>query len=248
MSSDEYGKVLSLGYSSLNRNVERQKVNFFNADGIAAAAGFTSNVLDLAKFARWQLNLLSSDKKNILSAETLKNMHKVHWDDDLSSVTRGLGFGVYNLDGESWVGHGGSCPGYRSQLYISPNLGIAYSVMINSSGTSPTKYIRGIHRILSKVNLNKGDEINKFKEFEGKYISQPWVSETYVQSWGGDLALISLPSDEPYLSLYKHVDGDVFKKILSNDDLGQELEILRDENNNVIGYKTHQNIYKKDLR
>jgi len=248
MSSDEYGKVLSLGYSSLNRNVERQKVNFFNADGIAAAAGFTSNVLDLAKFARWQLNLLSSDEKNILSAETLKNMHKVHWDDDLSSVTRGLGFGVYNLDGESWVGHGGSCPGYRSQLYISPNLGIAYSVMINSSGTSPTKYIRGIHRILSKVNLNKGDEINKFKEFEGKYISQPWVSETYVQSWGGDLALISLPSDEPYLSLYKHVDGDVFKKILSNDDLGQELEILRDENNNVIGYKTHQNIYKKDLR
>ena len=248
MSSDEYGKVLSLGYSSLNRNVERQKVNFFNADGIAAAAGFTSNVLDLAKFARWQLNLLSSDKKNILSAETLKNMHKVHWDDDLSSVTRGLGFGVYNLDGESWVGHGGSCPGYRSQLYISPNLGIAYSVMINSSGTSPTKYIRGIHRILSKVNLNIGDEINKFKEFEGKYISQPWVSETYVQSWGGDLALISLPSDEPYLSLYKHVDGDVFKKILSNDDLGQELEILRDENNNVIGYKTHQNIYKKDLR
>ena len=248
MSSDEYGKVLSLGYSSLNRNVERQKVNFFNADGIAAAAGFTSNVLDLAKFARWQLNLLSSDEKNILSAETLKNMHKVHWDDELSSVTRGLGFGVYNLDGESWVGHGGSCPGYRSQLYISPNLGIAYSVMINSSGTSPTKYIRGIHRILSKVNLNKGDEINKFKEFEGKYISQPWVSETYVQSWGGDLALISLPSDEPYLSLYKHVDGDVFKKILSNDDLGQELEILRDENNNVIGYKTHQNIYKKDLR
>ncbi len=248
MSSDEYGKVLSLGYSSLNRNVEREKVNFFNADGIAAAAGFTSNVLDLAKFARWQLNLLSSDKKNILSPETLKNMHKIHWDDELSSVTRGLGFGVYNLDGESWVGHGGSCPGYRSQLYISPNLGIAYSVMINSSGTSPTKYIRGIHRILSKVNLNIGDEINKFKEFEGKYISQPWVSETYVQSWGGDLALISLPSDEPYLSLYKHVGGDVFKKILSNNDLGQELEILRDQNNKVIGYKTHQNIYKKDLR
>ena len=248
MSSDEYGKVLSLGYSSLNRNVEREKVNFFNADGIAAAAGFTSNVLDLAKFARWQLNLLGSSEKNILSAETLKNMHKIHWDDDLSSVTRGLGFGVYNLDGESWVGHGGSCPGYRSQLYISPNLGIAYSVMINSSGTSPTKYIRGIHKILSKVNLNKGDEINKFKEFEGKYISQPWVSETYVQSWGGDLALVSLPSDDPYLSLYKHVGGDVFKKILSNNDLGQELEILRDENNNVVGYKTHQNIYKKDLR
>ena len=120
--------------------------------------------------------------------------------------------------------------------------------MINSSGTNPSKYIRGMHSILNKVKLKKGEKINEFKEFEGKYISQPWVSETYVQSWGGDLALVSLPSDDPYLSLYKHVGGDIFKKILSNNDLGQELEILRDENNNVIGYKTHQNIYKKDLR
>ena len=47
------------------------KVNFFNADGIAAAAGFTSNVLDLAKFARWQLNLVGSSEKNILSPEVL---------------------------------------------------------------------------------------------------------------------------------------------------------------------------------
>ena len=247
MSIEDYGNILSLGYSSLNRNVERDKVNFFNADGIAAAAGFTSNVLDLAKFARWQLNLLSSSEKNILLPETLKDMHKVHWDDDLSSVTRGLGFGVYNLDGGTWVGHGGSCPGYRSQLYISPELGIAYSVMINSSGTNPSKYIRGMHRILSKVKLKKGEKVNKFKEFEGKYISQPWSSETYVQSWGENIALVSLPANEPYISLYKHIEGDVFKKILSNDDLGQELEILRDDENNVIAYKTHQNIYKKEL-
>ena len=247
MSIEDYGNILSLGYSSLNRNVERDKVNFFNADGIAAAAGFTSNVLDLAKFARWQLNLLSSSEKNILLPETLKDMHKVHWDDDLSSVTRGLGFGVYNLDGGTWVGHGGSCPGYRSQLYISPELGIAYSVMINSSGTNPSKYIRGMHRILSKVKLKKGEKVNKFKEFEGKYISQPWSSETYVQSWGENIALVSLPANEPYISLYKHIEGDVFKKILSNDDLGQELEILRDDENNVIAYRTHQNIYKKEL-
>ena len=37
----------------------------------------------------------------------------------LFPVTRGLGFGVYDINGEKWVGHGGSCPGYRSQLYLS---------------------------------------------------------------------------------------------------------------------------------
>ena len=247
MSSEDYGKNLTLGYSSLNRNNEREKVNFFNADGIAAAAGFTSNVEDLAKFARWQIDLVKSLEKNILSPETLKLMHEIHWDDELTSVTRGLGFGVYNFDGENWVGHGGSCPGYRSQLYINTNKELAYSVMINSSGTSPTKYIDGIHEILSNVTLKKGEEINRFEEFEGKYISQPWVSETYVQSWGDNLALVSLPSDDPYISLYKHIEGDVFKKILNNNDLGQELKIIRDDNNKVVAYKTHQNIYKKDL-
>ena len=247
MSTEDYGKNLTLGYSSLNRNNEREKVNFFNANGIAAAAGFTSNVEDLAKFARWQIDLVKSLEKNILSPETLKLMHEIHWDDKLTSVTRGLGFGVYNFDGENWVGHGGSCPGYRSQLYINTNKELAYSVMINSSGTSPTKYIDGIHEILSNVTLKKGEEINRFEEFEGKYISQPWVSETYVQSWGDNLALVSLPSDDPYISLYKHIEGDVFKKILNNNDLGQELKIIRDDNNKVVAYKTHQNIYKKDL-
>ena len=247
MSSEDYGKILTLGYSSLNRNNEREKVNFFNADGIAAAAGFTSNVEDLAKFARWQIDLVESLEKKILSPETLKLMHEIHWDDELTSITRGLGFGVYNFDGDYWVGHGGSCPGYRSQLYINTNKELAYSVMINSSGTSPTKYIDGIHEILSNVTLKKGEEINRFEEFEGKYISQPWVSETYVQSWGDNLALVSLPSDDPYISLYKHIEGDIFKKILNNNELGQELKIIRDDNNKVVAYKTHQNIYKKDL-
>ena len=247
MSTEDYGKNLTLGYSSLNRNNEREKVNFFNADGIAAAAGFTSNVEDLAKFARWQIDLVKSLEKNILSPETLKLMHEIHWDDELTSVTRGLGFGVYNFDGENWVVHVGSCPVYLTQLYINTNKELAYSVMINSSGTSPTKYIDGIHEILSNVTLKKGEEINRFEEFEGKYISQPWVSETYVQSWGDNLALVSLPSDDPYISLYKHIEGDVFKKILNNNDLGQELKIIRDDNNKVVAYKTHQNIYKKDL-
>ena len=247
MSSEDYGKNLTLGYSSLNRDNNREKVNFFNADGIAAAAGFTSNVEDLAKFARWQISLVKSLEKNILSPETLKTMHEIHWDDELTSVTRGLGFGIYNFDGENWVGHGGSCPGYRSQLYINTDKELAYSVMINSSGTSPSKYIAGIHEILSNVKLKKGQEINRFKEFEGKYISQPWASETYVQSWGDNLALVSLPSDDPHISLYKHIEGDIFKKILNNNELGQELKIIRDLDNNVIAYKTHQNIYKKDL-
>ena len=55
MSNEEYGGVLSVGYSSIKRNRNREKVNFFNAEGIRAAAGFTSNVEDLGKFATLNL-------------------------------------------------------------------------------------------------------------------------------------------------------------------------------------------------
>ena len=118
--------------------------------------------------------------------------------------------------------------------------------MINSGGTSPSKYIKGIHEILSKVKTLKGTEINKFKELTGSYNTQPWAGETYVQSWGDHIALVSLPSDEPYLlRLYRNVDNDLFKRVLANNKLGEELEILRNNDNTIIGYKTHQNIYKR---
>jgi CubicO group peptidase (beta-lactamase class C family) len=245
MSNEEYGGVLSVGYSSIKRNRNREKVNFFNAEGIRAAAGFTSNVEDLAKFAAWQIQLLKSLEKNIISSETLKEMHKVNWDDELTSVTRGLGFGVYNLNGETFVGHGGSCPGYRSQLYLSPDTGISYSVLINSSGTNPGRYIQGIHKILKKVTKKKETLSNKFKEMEGVYSAQPWGSETYIQSWGNYLALLDIPSNSPELTLYKMIKKDVFKRILKNGELGEKLEILRDEKKLIIGFKSHQNIYSK---
>ena len=248
MSKEEYGGLLSVGYSSINRDRNREKVNFFNADGIAAAAGFTSNVEDLAKFAAWQIQLLKSLEKNIISSETLKEMHKVSWDDELTSVTRGLGFGVYKFNGETFVGHGGSCPGYRSQLYLSPEQGISYSVMINSSGTNPGKYIQGIHKILKKVSKNKESLSNKFKEIEGVYIAQPWGSETYIQSWNNHLAMLDLPSNSPDLTIYKKIEKDIFKRVLKNGELGEELKILRDKNKLVIGFKSHQNIYYKSKK
>ena len=113
---------------------------------------------------------------------------------------------------KKWVGNGGSCPGYRSQLYLSSEKGISYSVMINSSGTDPGKYIIGMHEILKKVTKITGSDSNKFKDIEGVYIAQPWNSETYIQSWGDHIALLFIPSDSPELNLYKNIEKDVFKK------------------------------------
>ncbi|MCK4746034.1 MAG: beta-lactamase family protein, partial [Bacteroidales bacterium] len=76
---DQYGQDLAIGYSALKREQNRDKVELFRANGITPAAGFSSNVLDLGKFASWQFRLMDSTITEILNPSTLKYMQNVHW-------------------------------------------------------------------------------------------------------------------------------------------------------------------------
>ena len=51
MDRKQYGKELIVGFGAENRKRNRESVPYFNAFGIDPAAGFTSNTVDLAKFA-----------------------------------------------------------------------------------------------------------------------------------------------------------------------------------------------------
>ena len=90
---------LSTGYSALHRNGERKPLEPFFTEGITAAAGFTSTVEDMAKFASWQFRLLETGGKEILLSSTLKDMQRVHWMDPNWRTSWGLGFSVRNVDG-----------------------------------------------------------------------------------------------------------------------------------------------------
>ena len=54
---------------------------FYETRGIAPAAGFASNVEDLASFASWQFRLLNKGGSEVLKASTLREMQRVHWVD-----------------------------------------------------------------------------------------------------------------------------------------------------------------------
>ncbi len=251
MPEELYGTELAIGYSSLTRNGERNKVQMFEADGIRAAAGFSSNVEDLGKFASWQFRLLDSTIIDILKPSTLKNMHNVHWTDPGWNTTWGLGFVVYKgSDGNKWVAHGGSCPGYRSTLQINPKKKKAYVAMINSSGTNPGRYTAGVRGIIGKVKSGKisvsesdSIEVADFSDFEGYYSNQPWWGESYISTWEDGLVRLSLPTDNPgnSMTFYKHIEGDTFRRIRRDDELGEALIFHRDENGHVVKVSSHGN-------
>ncbi len=250
-----YGRDLAIGYSAINRSGKREKVNFFQANGITPAAGFSSNVLDLGKFASWQLRLRDTTITEILKPSTLKYMHQVHWTNPDWKNTWGLGFSVYEgSNGNTWVGHGGSCPGYRSTLQIDLKNKRAFSVMINASGTNPGKYVKGINSIMSKAEKSKKQDNEHTKidlqQYTGYYSLLPWWGEAYISTWNGNLVELTLPAENPgeSMTFFQHVEGDVFRRIRDDKEIGETLTFERDEQGNIVQYRQHDNQIRKIAR
>lgn len=56
--AEHRGDRFATGYTRLGRDGQRAEATSFQARGIAPAAGFSSTVEDLARFASWQFRLL----------------------------------------------------------------------------------------------------------------------------------------------------------------------------------------------
>ena len=244
-----YGNKLAIGYSAVNRKGERPRVNYFQAKGITAAAGFSSNVLDLGKFASWQFRLRDTTTTEILAPATIKLMQQVHFTDPGWETTWGLGFVVNKgPNGTTWVGHGGSCPGYRSTLQMDLKNKRAYVVMINAGGTNPGRYSRGLYGILNKVKSGKkADSTVNLQDYVGHYDQRPWGSEEYIGTWEGKLVMLNLPTADPAkgMTFYKHIDGDTFKRIRDDESLGETVVFQRDAQGKVISYSQHNNFTRR---
>ncbi|PYM95856.1 MAG: hypothetical protein DME04_03530 [Candidatus Rokuibacteriota bacterium] len=99
----------------------------FDVRGAQAAAGFSSTVNDLSKFARWQLRVLRTGKTDVLRAASLREMTRIQWTDPDGKTTWGLGYSVSRSGNDLVVGHGGRCPGYRTLLTTLPQKDLDYA-------------------------------------------------------------------------------------------------------------------------
>jgi len=239
----------STGYSALKRDGTRDMLPFFQARGITPAAGFSSTVEDLAKFASWQFRLLEKGGEEILKASTLREMQRVHWVDPDWKTTWGLGFNVREVDGRTMVGHSGGCPGYSSILNIDPHEKQAIIVMINACGASPGVYAEGMRGILKKVSADVDETESEvdLEDYAGLYSAQPWWSETAICPWEGKLAIFGLPARNPAqgMGLLKHIEGDTFRRLRSDKTLGAEVVFERDESGKVVRFWQHSNFRNK---
>ncbi len=227
----EHGRSMARGYSSLTRDGTRPPVSVFEARGIAPAAGYASTVLDLAKFASWQFRVLAGATE-LLNRNTLREMYRVHWLDPDWEARRGLGFATWREDDKTYVGHGGSCPGYRSHLNIDPVGKLAVVFMSNAGGISSEMFTRrtqavvgpAIEEALDSSQVTQATD-PALEIYTGTYDEAPWGGESAVILWKGSLAVVSLPTDDPLDAMMEleHTGEHTFRRTRDDGTLGEEI-------------------------
>jgi CubicO group peptidase (beta-lactamase class C family) len=244
---DEHGKALAYGYGALDREGKRQRVPAFDTSGITPAAGFTSNVVDLSRFASWQFRLLASGGEEVLRASTLKEMQRVQWTDPDWKTTWGLGFNVSKVGQDTSVGHGGGCPGFTTAFAMIPEHKMAVIALTNAGGTEPFRIVANTFKALGPA-LQKAaegepaEEIADFSDYAGLYHAQPWSSEIAIVQIADKLIVASLPSNDPTENQQKleQVDGDRFRRVRDNDEgTGEDWQFERDPSGKVVSVTRH---------
>ena len=102
---------------------------------------------------------------------------------------------------------------------------------------------------ITKKDLDN-EASEKLIEYVGYYDSSPWWGETYISTFNGKLVSLGLPSEEPAESMtfYKHVDGDIFRRVRKDKTLGETLTFMRDQDGKIIKIERHGNFSSKIIR
>lgn len=241
------------GYSAVNRDMKRQKVNLFHTKSMKPAMGLWTTVFDIAKFMSWQFRLREAKEKEILSSQTIKLMHTKHTKSKDGYLNWGLGFEVIeDFNGDVWVSHGGTCPGFVSLMQLNLTKKIGFAIMINGNKNSTFKFLNGMKHILSKTivsDSNREFTIN-LKDYTGFYNMNPWNSEVYIMPWGKDLVMLQLPENslEYGMRFYKHGKEDTFCQIDENGNTTDIITFERNKDGLVFRFKNGGNFKTKIIK
>jgi CubicO group peptidase (beta-lactamase class C family) len=268
MPRDQRGGRLAVGYSARDREGSRHPVTFFAAQGIAPAAGYASTVEDLARFVSWQFRVLQrKGGEEILRRNTLREMHRVHWVDPDFDTTWGLGFAVNRYKDKTFVGHGGSCPGFRSQLLMQVDERVALVVMANAQGVNTAPLVQRMYDMLGpalRAATGKKDDESKddggeaaqktpekapdasLENYRGLYASG-FAGEIAIVIWEDGLASVGLPTLDPVAGMMKlkKVGDHTFRRVRKDDSLGETIVFDMGPDGRAERLRWHSNLYRR---
>ncbi|MEX0343053.1 MAG: serine hydrolase domain-containing protein [Erythrobacter sp.] len=249
ISTELYGGQMAVGWGALEPDGTRPQIALFDPAGITPAAGFSASVADLAKFAGWTLRLAKGGEAEVLRASTLREMQRVHYISPDWEISWGLGFSVRQEGGTTVVGHGGSCPGYRSALMIAPKEQMGVAVAMNAMD-DPGSFARGIAALAkARGEARPFDPVEgvTLADYAGVYGGQPWGADYMIIPWAGGLTWLSPDADEPAKGMWrlKPLGGDRFRVVTDKGDERHEVVFERNGAGNVEAVRQHSNVSRR---
>ncbi|MFM8354231.1 MAG: serine hydrolase, partial [Gammaproteobacteria bacterium] len=250
------GSVMAVGFGARDRAGNRPEMPPFDTAGIAAAAGLTSNVVDLARFAAWNFRTLDGQANAVLAPAELRDMQRVHWVDPDWNTTWGLAYEVRRAGDDTLVGHEGSCPGFNSAFALFPNHRLGVIVLTNASGIHPGVVVDNVQRLVvptlaaaangASVPPTPADGAAgsplKLGPYTGRYDAQPWAGEVVVVKSGSELRVAWLPTDDVSAGLVRlrHLKDDVFFTVRDDVEIREDRwTFVRDKEGRVVALTNH---------
>lgn len=103
-------------------------------DNVGPAGSINSNVLDMAKWVRFQLRCGTFEGKRLISEESLRET-RTKQTDIAGGVGYGLGWMLREWEGQPLIEHGGNIDGFAAQVAFLPESDLGYVMLCNVTGT-----------------------------------------------------------------------------------------------------------------
>jgi hypothetical protein len=181
----------------------------------------------------------------------------VHWIDTDFTNSYGLGFSIWRSGDKTFVGHGGSCPGFRSQLLIRPDERVATVFMANAQGVDAREFAQRLYDIVGPVAVAAAKARQPvpppdpaaaaLDAYTGSYTVGFDATESAVVRWGDGLAALTLPTADPMKGLVKlrKVAEHTFRRVRPDDTLAEPIVFELGPDGKAARYLRHSNPYER---
>jgi hypothetical protein len=191
----------------------------------------TTSVKDLARFAMLQFRDGLAGGSQILRGSTLQEMQRIHWLEPDWLAGWGLGFRIERKEEKTFVRHGGSVRGYRTELTICPDDKIAIIVFTNADDGKPIVYAEAGYRWVAPALLETASPEHEpavadpdWQSYVGKYRSA-WA-DLQVLVLDGELVALDPSEPDPLLGRSKLIPvSEHAFRIETNDGYGDHGEL-----------------------
>jgi D-alanyl-D-alanine carboxypeptidase len=140
----------AVGHSGLHQSTERSRLDHVDTAAMNAATGFTSTATDLVRY----FTAHRFGDPRLLEDRTKRLQQRPANSTDPESESAGhyaWGMGVEDIDGTSFVGHGGGYPGHITKTLLDPTTGLVVSVLTNAIDGPAGNLARGVVQLVQRA-------------------------------------------------------------------------------------------------